>query len=196
MEDFIAEYGIWALAGILFIDDLGVPLPGTTLIFSAAVLASQGFPGIQLYQLILIAFLIPPISNGIIFFLGRHGARNWLKTHGHKFFLPEKQLQKAETFFQKYGEKTVFIAGMMSGLRAVGSLTAGSLGMKPYKFILYHFLGLSVWATIIVGGGYFFGEEIFQTVKTYWQPILLIIVILILGKIFYNFCNTKLKKKS
>jgi membrane protein DedA with SNARE-associated domain len=194
---FFSEYGIWALAGILFLDDLGLPLPGTTLLFAAAVLASQDFPGISLYPLLAIALFIPPICNGIIFFLGRHGTRGWLKTHGHKFFLPEKKLQKAERFFEKYGEKTVFFVGLVLGLRAVTSLTAGSLGMKPQKFFLYHFLGLLIWVSITIGGGYLFGEEIFKTVKHYWEFLLIGVGVFIIGKIIWSrFIEKKNSQKS
>ncbi len=188
MENFILEYGILAIGFVLFIDDLGIPLPGATIIFSSAVLARHT-SGIDVWSLFLVALLIPPIGNMILFYASRHGLRDWLDKHGHKVFLPKKRIDKAQKIFNKYGELTVFFAAMMSGIRAVSSVIAGGLKMNPLKFLFYHFLGVTIWASTVVSVGYFWGHEIVGILKTYWHIFLILLLIFILFKTFIFFKN-------
>lgn len=185
MSDFILNYGIFAIAGLLFIDDLGIPLPGSTIIFTAAVLARTN-EQICLFKIIIIALLIPPIANSILFFWGKKGARKWLKSHGYKIFLPKERLKKAEIFFGKYGEKTVFFTAMIPSVRAVTSVIAGSLKMNPLKFLFFHFTGILIWATIFIGSGYFLGESIWAFLKKNYQIVILFAFLLIFIKIVYE----------
>ncbi len=190
MEHFILEYGIIATAIILFIDDFGIPLPGSIILFSSSILARAN-PEISLLSLFLVAFLIPPISNGCLFFLGRHGARGWLHRHGHRIYLTEERIKKAESFFQKYGDKAVFIVAMMTSIRPVTSVVAGSMNMSPRRFFLFHLAGIFLWATIIVGSGYLLGEHLWRIVKGYMGIIFLSILLFFVIKFAVEYFRKK-----
>ncbi len=177
MEELVIQYGLYAIAFFLIIDDLGIPFPTSTIVFSSAVLAGSN-PEIDVKPIIIMAILLPPIGNNILFYWGKHGARTWLETHGHKFFLPNKRLQKAEVFFGKYGEKTIFLGSMITTIRPVLSLIAGSSNMHSVKFSFYNFLGICIWACGIVGSGYFLGESIWKMVKEHWEITLGIVLII------------------
>ncbi len=197
MENFIAEYGLFTIAFFLFIDDLGIPFPTSTIVFSAAVLA-RATGEIPLVTLFLMSIFIPPISNGILFFWGRHGARRWLQTHGHKFLLPNSRLKKADVFFEKYGEKTIFFGSIFTTVRAVLAIIAGSANMHPFKFVIFNVLGIFVWASAVVGTGYIFGENVWQVVKNNWEITLGIVLLIIAAKIYFfplfNNNNNAVKK--
>ncbi len=186
MEEFIINYGILAVALLLFIDDLGVPLPGTTIIFTSAILASQS-PEINILYLFIVALFIPPLANMILFYFSRHGLRDWLDAHGHKVFLSQKRINKAQKIFDNYGEITVFFAAMITSVRAVSSIIAGGLKMNGLKFMIYHFLGVLVWASVVIGTGYFFGNHIWEILRTKWEIIILLIFLILAGKAFWNF---------
>ena len=185
MDKLVLEYEIFAIIVFLFIDDLGIPLPGATIVFTAAVLAKTT-PEISIYSIFLIAIFIPPIANSILFFWGKDGARKWLKTHGHKIFLPDDRLKKADIFFKKHGEKTVFFAAMLSSVRAVTSIIAGSFNMHPVKFLMYHWAGVFVWASVLVGMGHFFGEAIWEILKRDLKLFLLLAFCLILANMAWD----------
>ncbi len=186
METFIINYGILAVALLLFIDDLGIPLPGTTIIFTSAIMASQTAE-INIWHLFIVAILIPPLGNMLLFYFSRHGFRDWLDAHGHKIFLPQKRINKAQRIFDKYGEETVFFAAMITSVRSVSSVIAGGLKMNSFKFMVYHFAGVLVWASCVVGMGYFFGDHIWDILQSQWKIILLLVLIILGGKAFWNF---------
>jgi membrane-associated protein len=181
MESLITEYGVLALAFFLFIDDLGVPFPTSTILFSSAVLARTN-PEISLWSLVMIALIIPPISNGILFLASRRGLRHWLGDNGHRVFLTKKRLRKAEKFFDKYGDRTVFIAAMITSIRPVSSVIAGSLGMNYTKFFAYHLAGVVVWATGIFSIGYFLGDQIWYFLQQHWLGLLGLVALLFIIK--------------
>ena len=153
------------------------------LFFSSAIIASQN-PAIDIFSILLIAIIVPPLGNGLLFYFGKHGARHWLKTHGHKIFLPNKRIKQAEKFFEQYGDKTVFIAAMVTSVRAVSSVIAGSLDMHPAKFFTYHFFGVLIWACSVVGIGYFWGDEIWYILQTHWKIIFTLVGVLLLLKLY------------
>ncbi len=175
MENFLADYGLWALAFFLFIDDLGFPFPTTTIIFSLSVIAKTN-PEVSIWPILILAIIIPPISNSILFFASRHGLRNWLHKHGHRIFLTRKRIQKAEDYFNKYGEWTIFIAAMLTTIRPVSSVVAGSFDMNAKTFFKFHIPGLLIWAIFVTGSGYIFGNHVWEILQKCW-PILLISII-------------------
>jgi len=191
MENWIAEYGLVALAFFLFIDDLGFPFPTTTILFSSAIFAHTN-PEIDFLPLVLIALFLPPISNGILFFAGQRGLRNWLHQHGHRFFLTSTRLIRAEKFFEKYGEKTVFFGSMWTTIRPLCSVIAGSLGMKFAKFAIFHFAGVVIWVAAVLGTGFFWGREIWEILREFWWILAVgILVGLVWRLIFRIFSGRK-----
>lgn len=173
MENFLLEYGVWAIAFFVLGDDLGLPFfPPGTMIFTYASL-SHYHEELNLWPIILIATTIPPFANYCLFFAGKFGLRSYIETHGHKFYMPKHRLKKAEDIMNQYGEKTIFFAACWSTIRPFCSFMAGSLGMNTFKFMFYHFLGVLVWATFFIAGGYYFGSELWPVVKANWLYILI-----------------------
>jgi membrane protein DedA with SNARE-associated domain len=72
----------------------------------------------------------------------------------------EKKLERVEIWFEKYGDKAVFLGRMVPVMREMISVPAGLLKMKIPKFVLYTFGGSSVWSTGTILSGYYFGEAI------------------------------------
>ena len=178
MEDFLLEHGIWILAPILFVDDLGWPFfPAATLLFSAVVLA-RTTGEVSILHLFLIAATLAPMANAILFFLGKKQARGWILVHGHRFFLTKKRVEKAEKIFEKYGEKTVFLGSMMTTIRPACSFIAGGLGMKTSKFFAYHFAGLLVYLFLVFTTGYFLGPSIFGGFENFFSFLLAALIFL------------------
>ena len=195
MEQYFAEFGLLAVAFFLAIDDFGVPIPISTLIFAVSVWIKTN-PDMSLIPLICIAVFIPPICNNILFLWGRHGARKWLQTHGHKFFLPDRRLKKAEKFFKDHGPWAIFLGSCFTTLRPMLAVTAGSTNMHHYTFIISNFLGVCIWAGVVIGSGYYFGESIWYVVKNNWEIAFGILCFLVVAKIlFWEYWNGRNENK-
>jgi len=75
------------------------------------------------------------------------------------------QIERLKEFMRRHGNRAIFYARFLLGLRALIYLTAGSLGFSAEKFVFYDLLGALISVPIMVSLGYLFGgqiEEIFR----------------------------------
>ena len=63
-------------------------------------------------------------------------------------------LAEFDSFFQRHGPKTVFVARFITGLRVVGAVLAGGSGMAWPTFLFYNASGAVVWCTAVAMAGY------------------------------------------
>jgi len=85
--------------------------------------------------------------------LGRNGLYRYLKYAKIK----ESRLEKADKWFEKYGDKSVILGRLIPGIRELVSIPAGIFNMKPIKFLLFTFIGSSAWSILLTAVGYYFG---------------------------------------
>jgi len=95
------------------------------------------------------AFVIYIISKK----LGRAGLIKYLKYAKIK----EKSLEKTDLWFEKYGDKAVFIGRLIPGIREIVSIPAGIFNMNPIKFLIFTLAGSCIWSIALTSVGYYFG---------------------------------------
>jgi len=190
MLEFLTGYGVW-IAGIAFlIDDLGIPFPSGTLLFSVSVWARAG-GHIFLPLFIAEAIIFSMISNALLYSWGRRGVRGWLQRHGHRFFLSRKRLQKIECFFEeKHGPRTILLASLVNNTRPIFALLAGASRMRPEKFFPMNAIGIVLWATGVAGSGYLIGPHAHRI----WQSDGKLVVAAIVAYLAGHLCWQLLKK--
>jgi len=85
--------------------------------------------------------------------LGRNGLYRYLKYAKIK----ESSLEKADKWFEKYGDKSVLLGRLIPGIRELVSIPAGIFNMKPIKFLLFTLIGSCAWSILLTAAGYYFG---------------------------------------
>ena len=85
--------------------------------------------------------------------LGRNGLYRYLKYAKIK----ESRLEKADKWFEKYGDKSVLLGRLIPGIRELVSIPAGIFNMKPIKFLMFTFIGSCAWSILLTAVGYYFG---------------------------------------
>lgn len=85
--------------------------------------------------------------------LGRTGLTKYLKYAKIK----ESSMQKADRWFEKYGDKSVIVGRMIPGIRELVSIPAGIFNMKIPKFLIFTFIGSCAWSIALTTAGYYFG---------------------------------------
>ncbi|MFB5605588.1 MAG: DedA family protein [Nitrosarchaeum sp.] len=95
------------------------------------------------------AFVIYLISKK----LGRIGLIKYLKYVKIK----ERSLEKADHWFEKYGDKSVLVGRLIPGIREIVSIPAGIFNMNPIKFLIFTLIGSCIWSTALTIVGYYFG---------------------------------------
>ncbi|MBT8173526.1 MAG: DedA family protein, partial [Nitrosopumilus sp.] len=137
------------------------PIPTLAVFPTAGFLASQqGISLIGLIPMILLGGVGATIGTSAIYLIALKLGRVVLIRYLRYVRVSEKKLERVEIWFEKYGDKAVFLGRMVPVMREMISVPAGLLKMKIPKFVIYTFGGSCVWSTGTILSGYYFGEAI------------------------------------
>ncbi|MHB2022542.1 MAG: DedA family protein [Mycobacteriales bacterium] len=152
------HYGYLAVAGLLFLEDFGVPVPGETMLIAAAVYAGAG--RLNVVAVAVIGFVAATLGDNVGFAIGHFGGRPLALRLGRQVLLTEERLDRAEAFFARHGGKVVTIARFVEGLRQANGIIAGISRMSWPRFLAFNALGAALWVGVWVTVGYAAGNHI------------------------------------
>ena len=78
-------------------------------------------------------------------------------------------VDRAEVWFDKYGDWAVFFARLLPVVRTFISIPAGIARMNFWKFSLYTFTGAFPWCLGLAYGGFWLGEN-WETLRAVMRP--------------------------
>ena len=168
LRGYLAQYGYWAVAAALLLENAGLPVPGETVLLLASFLA---FSEHRLYlpYIIVVGVCAATLGDNIGFAIGYYGGRRLLEHYRTTLHIRSAALARGEQLFERYGAITVFFARFLAGMRVIAGPLAGVLRMHWRKFVVFNFLGAALWVTVISSAGYFFGrhwEEVVRIVRS------------------------------
>lgn len=158
LEPTLNHYGYLAVAGLVLIEDFGVPVPGETVLILAAVYAGGGRLNIVLVA--LLGFAGALLGDNIGFAIGHFGGRPLVERYGRYVFITPARLDKATWFFQRHGGKIIIVARFIEGLRQANGIIAGISGMRWPRFLVFNAIGAALWVIVWTSVGYFAGSNI------------------------------------
>lgn len=151
------------LFGILFLCGIGLPIPEDVTLFAAGLSVYYGLT--DLYLTVAICYFGVMIGDTLIFSLGhKYGRKLTKKWFFHKL-LPDERLNSVQKKLHSQGNKLIFAARFMPGLRAPIYFSAGTLHL-PYRiFFFYDGLAALLSVPAIVGLVYHYGDELDHIVR-------------------------------
>jgi len=149
--------------GILIACGFGFPMPEDVVLISGGILSSHGVTDVYVVNAICMAGVL--IGDGTIFFLGRNYGQS---LRARKFFrriISEKNDQRVASIISKYGDKVIFMARFMPGLRTPTFFTCGTYQVKPWKFFLLDGFASLISVPVWIHVGYLFGQNLEELEK-------------------------------
>jgi membrane-associated protein len=191
----ISQYGV-ATYGLLFLiifmetGFVVTPfLPGDSLLFAAGALAVTTSLNIWIiYFLMLIAAILGDTVN---YWIGHYIGPKVFERDSK--FIKKSYLIKTQKFYDKYGGQAITIGRFVPIVRTFVPFVAGIAKMSYKHFIAYNILGGILWVSIFTWTGYFFGNLPF--VKTNFHYVVIVIILLSVAPIIYEFLKSKFKKE-
>jgi len=157
----IDHYGYWAIALLLLLENIGVPVvPGELGLIAGAVFAGTGRAGLNVVVVGVIAVATCFAGAEIGYGIGRFGGRAVVLRYGRYAFVREHHVDRAEAAVIRYGGLLVVIARFIVGLREFNGIIAGITGMQWRRFLTYNGIGAAVWVAVWVSVGYLAGNHI------------------------------------
>jgi membrane protein DedA with SNARE-associated domain len=122
-----------------------LPVPGTTTLITAVVLAGQGD---ALVPALFACAVVGAVIGGHVGYLGGARGGRWALTrHGRWERHRVETLARAEAFWARHGTTTVVVARLFPVLRHLGGFLAGTNRMPMRRFTVANAIGAVLWAT-------------------------------------------------
>src|SRR5581483_6447925 len=108
LQNALHVMGYPAVALFIMIESTGIPFPGETMLLLASFYAAVDHR-LQIPLVIVCAAIGAILGDNFGYLIGRTGGYALIRRFGRYIFLKEEHLQKAENFFARHGNKTVFL---------------------------------------------------------------------------------------
>jgi len=141
----IQTYGYWAVL-------LGTMLEGETVLVLGGVVAHRGY--LQLYRIIVVAFVGAVIGDQFWFYVGRTRGQAWLASR------PKWQaaMTRWQDVLSRHQSACTLLFRFVYGFRTVAPLALAMSGMSTTRFAILNAVGAALWALVISTLGYVLGD--------------------------------------
>ena len=161
LDSLLATYGYLAVFIFVGVESLGVPVPGETMLVTAAIYA--GTTGrLSIFWVIVASSAGAIVGDNIGYAIGRTGGYRLLKRYGRYIRLDENRLWLGQYLFRKQGPKVVFFGRFVSVLRIFAAFLAGVNRMHWRLFLIFNAAGGIVWSTIYGVAAFLLGKQLLQ----------------------------------
>jgi len=170
---------------LMTVESACIPLPSEIIMPLGGwmLIAEEGLGA----QYIVLAGLYGAIGNVIgsviAYAVGVWGGRPFLSRYGKYILISHHDIELAERWFDRYGDRIAFLSRLLPGVRTFISLPAGITRMNIGKFLLYSFLGSFIWSVGLACGGYVLGqnwERISEVIRPFYIPILVAFLVAVI----------------
>ena len=182
----IPHYGYVLVFIVAFLNNLGFPLPGETVLLGAGFVL--GKTADSLWEPVLAGTAACFLGGTGAFGLGRRLGHGGLEKIRWLHLIPQR-MKWPEQFFKRHGAKTVFIARFIFLFPPVlVNLLAGMAKIPWRTFLFYNLTGSAAYSITYILIGYFFGKK-WKLFEAWLGPtalylILAGIILITLGVIF------------
>lgn len=205
LDGFIADHGVWVyglLFAIIFAETglVVMPfLPGDSLLFTVGALAARGSMNVWAISGLLIFAGV--LGDAVNYHVGKWiGPRVFSRDLSSRSkpslierLLNRKHLDRAHSFYEKYGGKAVVLGRFVPIVRTFVPFVAGAGAMNYSKFVIYNVVGAVAWVGICVGAGYYFGN--IGWVKKNFEAVVIAIIVISVLPIGVEFLLERRKRK-
>ena len=161
LDSVLATYGYLAVFFFVGIESLGIPVPGETMLVTAAIYA--GTTGrLSIFWVIVASSAGAILGDNIGYVIGRTGGYNLLKRYGRYIRVEENRLRLGQYLFHKHGPKVVFFGRFVSVLRIFAAFLAGVNHMHWRRFLIFNAAGGIIWSTIYGVAAYLLGQQLLR----------------------------------
>ncbi|NKB16884.1 MAG: DedA family protein [Pseudanabaena sp. CRU_2_10] len=198
LQELARLYGYWAVFVGIAIENMGIPLPGETIVIVGGFLAGSG--ELNYWWVLGSAIAGAVLGDNFGYWVGRFGGWQLLVKIGRLFRLQEQQLEQAKDRYSQNAVQAVFWGRFVTLLRIFAGPLAGITQMPYKQFLLCNFGGAAVWSTTIVTIAFFLGktvslEQIVGWVTQLGFVTLLLVVVILCVPLIWEYGYKKLFAK-
>jgi membrane protein DedA with SNARE-associated domain len=172
VTDVIGSYGLYAVFLLMLVDAV-LPAASEVVMVYAGAVAAGAFSGqtvtlfghtfesgLPAYLAMALAGTIGYLVGSILGWeIGRRGGRPFLDRHGRWLHLDAEKLERAERWFERWGDEAVFLGRVTPVVRSFISVPAGVFASPLPRYIVLTLLGSAAWCFAFAGIGWAAGAS-------------------------------------
>lgn len=142
MKPLLEQYGYLALVVSIFLEGVGIPMPGQSLLIAASILSTDQV--MNLSTVMILSWLSCFSGNTCGYLIGYH-FEGWLDKKG---YISGPRIAKLQYTIQKYGPACLVVSRFIEGMKQFMPLACGVAKMPRKEFLLGNALASTIWVLV------------------------------------------------
>lgn len=168
LTNLLEHYGYALIYLFLCLEMLALPLPGEMMLSYTGLFVFEG----KLNWLLSMASAGAGVLTGVTlsYWIGYRLGRPFISRHGSKVHLTEERMDQITGWFERYGDKLLFAAYFIPGVRHITGYFCGVTRMPFRRYALFAYTGALFWVALFISLGKVLGpkwEAYHSTVNRY-----------------------------
>lgn len=172
----ISTLGYAGVVVLMAIESACIPLPSEIIMPFSGFLVYEG--RFNLHFASLSGALGCAIGSVVAYYAGMCGGRPFLERYGRYVLIRKRDIDRADEWFEKYGEPIVFISRLLPVVRTFISFPAGVSRMHFGRFVAYSFVGSVPWCYFLAYLGKSLGEN-WESIRAYFHGADAVIAVIV-----------------
>jgi len=161
---FVRTAGLPGIFVLMALGSACIPIPSeVVMLFAGFAVADQTASGAEhhltMTGVVLAGLLGTLVGSWVAYAVGRGGRLELFERHGSKVHMGPAQIERADRWFQRYGEPLVLFGRIVPLLRAFVSLPAGVARMPIGRFSVLTLVGSIPWVLGLALAGHALGGD-------------------------------------
>ena len=181
--DLFTRHGYLAVFVVLLVSGFGIPIPEDISLVAGGIIAGLGYADVNVMCAVGLAGVL--LGDTVMFMVGHHFGARALRLRWVAHLLTPRRYAKVQHKFSRYGNRLMFVARFLPGLRTAVFLTAGMTHRVSFlRFIALDGLAALISVPVWVYLGYFGAENhdwLLAWVKRGESVILAVVAVLLVA---------------
>lgn len=196
-KNIVLNLGYFGVFIGIFLEAVFPPIPSEVILGISGMLVND--KKFNFLLVLITAIMANFCSGSLIWFLGRKLGKDFIIRYGKWVGVEKDEVDKGVELFHKHGYKVVFVSQMIPLIRTLIAFPSGIAKTVYWKFILANSLGATIWFTILLWAGTFFGqkyEEIDNFIKPFERVVIGAVLLVAIAWIIYKIKKNSQKNKA
>jgi membrane protein DedA with SNARE-associated domain len=155
---FFTLHGYVAVFAVLMICSLGIPIPEDISLVAGGVIAGLGYADVRVMCVVGLAGVL--LGDALMFLVGRHFGVHAMRLRWVAYLLTPRRYAQVQAKFERYGNRLMFFARFLPGMRTAVFLSAGMTHrVSFFRFLLFDGFAALISVPFWVWLGYYGAEN-------------------------------------
>jgi membrane protein DedA with SNARE-associated domain len=155
VDELVAHWGYGAIALIVVLGNLGVPVPEESVLALGGYLAWQG--RLRLPLVVAVGIAAAVTGDNLGYWVGRRRGPQAIERYARRWVGGAALVERARRFVARRGMLAVFAARFVPGVRFIAGPLAGATGMTLRRFVIANVLGAALYVPLVTVAGWAVG---------------------------------------